>query len=515
MKELIFRLSSLVSGSLGDVWEQLRDGAAQEVSAAVIAAGAIGLISNGVYVAVYRCVRSGRMRSRFVKAHASPNDRCFAACGDPAVVAEHDRDAADWIPNPRADTLLDGVLRSGTFAYVITGECGCGKSSCVRRALLRSKLPFVYANLRCETDSGGLVTQLAEAVDFKFDERVTWLNRVAEQLLGFDPVGGRSEEGDSDWRRLSTAIETVAEDVLFRTGKKATLVIDNLQRLVDVDGDDETPLGSRAVARVADWAAACADDGGPLRVIFAVPHGHELRRLFHRRALSRLQICNLPAVSHDRATDWLVAKTQADPAAAADFVRKVGGLPLALQRAADLHRTLRMPLQNIEDGFFCLGVSVLQQWDLLGKHGGQDAGAAREAVWGLLVRLLEADEVGGPPERLPKACSLMGQLQGEGTKRGVGVCALSGMPSEALAVVERLIDASVISAQGGRLLLHSPPVRVAVGRISGQNAQQAAAAAQPSTGQSPTAAETPPQPRRNDSGGARRFKSRRMGDVTE
>eukprot|EP01062_Namystynia_karyoxenos_P044456 TRINITY_DN32764_c0_g1_i2.p1 TRINITY_DN32764_c0_g1~~TRINITY_DN32764_c0_g1_i2.p1 ORF type:complete len:484 (+),score=160.80 TRINITY_DN32764_c0_g1_i2:83-1453(+) len=391
--------------------ERFREGAAQELSIAVLAAGGVGLATNALYVCIYTAVRRKRMRRAFLQNH-----RCQRDCSSPRA---RSCPCSDRIPTPEADQLVLRVLESGEFGYVITGECGCGKSEVLRRALERFHGPHVYVSVRSETDCGGLVTQIAEAVDFRFDERISWLDKVAERVLGEDP-SARSEERDSDFRRLSSAVEWAAQDVKLHRGGPAVLVIDNLQRLVDEEGV-EAGNPCMGVHRIADWAAACADDRGALRIVFALPHGPELQQLLRRRCLSRLQIFDLPPVQHRLATDWTARHLGAgqDRAAADRFVRTVGGLPLALQRARDSHICMGLSLAQVQDEWRTYGVDILQQWDLLtlSRDSGEEgiAGPVKAEVWQFLVRLIDAD--------------LDPALHGadESTKVGISACSLSKM----------------------------------------------------------------------------------------
>eukprot|EP00756_Hemistasia_phaeocysticola_P064228 Hpha_TRINITY_DN7617_c0_g1::TRINITY_DN7617_c0_g1_i1::g.19337::m.19337 len=441
------------------VWRQVGEVASQELSVTVLTASAIGLASNAFYAYLYALIRRNRMDQSFLRG-------LMKTCSKLGHRPEKE-ETEDWIPHPKGEQLVENVLKEGKFTYILSGECGCGKSRLLRRALSSmnlKNLPHVYVNIRPSYASGALISQIAEGVEFHFDEKVAWVRRIVEQLLGFDPTSGRDDDPeDSEWRRLQKAVEESAARVYTQKGERPVLVIDNVQRLFSTTDDDNSTIDS--IMHLTEWAAACADDRSPLRIVMAIPHGSDLRQLMRKRSrvFSRLQVCDVPRIEPQPATEWLARTVGVEPEEAERVVQRTGPLPLGLRRVVDMHDTLGMTFREIEDHMCVLGMQLMQQFGFL--RGNIYCDPVRSELFSFLLALFDADVQGAPiaaPQlpRMQSACTKQ-------TSKKSDVCSLFKLSPAVAEQVNELFDLAIITSQGGRIFLHAPPVRFMVSRFAG------------------------------------------------
>jgi len=177
-----------------------------------------------------------------------------------------------WIERKKQMKVLDSLMHPSLIStyLLITGEHGCGKSSLVQEVIQEKKSGVIYVD--CE----------------EFDASMS-------KALDYKPIKGEPMPQGIDWLRL---FRNCAENYSSKKpGKKATLVIDNINLLVK----NKKELLLQQLQDAAKGAA----DSKAYRVIFVSSEGSGTEFLQKFSASSRMETYYVPDLTESEAKELL------------------------------------------------------------------------------------------------------------------------------------------------------------------------------------------------------------------
>ncbi|KAL4435182.1 hypothetical protein ABPG77_001864 [Micractinium sp. CCAP 211/92] len=300
--------------------------------------------------------------------------------------------AAEWYYKKQVlDTLMRGVLppplpppelerselrqrmrelleppEADSFYKIVTGPPGGGKSTLLREACrnLGSGVGYLDVNPAFEVDFG---RDLGNAFNFRLQDHLSFLNTVAQPVLGTKYEDPRGQHPLATTRRSAEALHDAAREFRAKTGRPFVLVIDSADRLARNEDSEKVLAAMRAFAR--DWAQE-----GSITTIFVAHEWSTVEKLIgdhpvQSRAGPPLRV---PDVTPEESLQYLEALGVA-PLMAEKCAGLVGGSLLSLQRCAALAKA-GLPFAEIKQQMLDLIELAFVQAGLLDQSPQREGG---------------------------------------------------------------------------------------------------------------------------------------------
>ena len=206
------------------------------------------------------------------------------------------------------------------------GETGCGKSTAVREAIYEAPTPKGVVYFLASELIGSFSSRLGSALGFSRD--VVDIAALARRFLSGNPdkaMNGNSEEPYATWDVLAPALTKAAALYRKKNGVPMVLVIDAVDLIAKRDPNFLIVL--------QDFAKASADFGD-LRVVFVSSEGKTLPLLMGSSAISRCEIFEVPDLSFEEATSYLIRRGVKESVAGVAVSQIAGGRLILLSSLA-------------------------------------------------------------------------------------------------------------------------------------------------------------------------------------
>eukprot|EP01062_Namystynia_karyoxenos_P070101 TRINITY_DN65494_c0_g1_i1.p1 TRINITY_DN65494_c0_g1~~TRINITY_DN65494_c0_g1_i1.p1 ORF type:complete len:733 (+),score=142.04 TRINITY_DN65494_c0_g1_i1:75-2273(+) len=317
------------------------------------------------------------------------------------------------IPRGNLEKQVERALSTGTCSQLILGSRGCGKSWLLRKLsakLQQSGDALAYISVRPRSTTQEFIVQLAERMDFRFQQPTSWLVRFVRWV--FENHGGQKDASEASsevscFHRLTAALELAAREISAGnwehrgTGRMPTLVIDNLQNLhADPDDsvDDDAPgTHVKFIISLVEWAAWCADKR-ILRVVLGLPSTPHFDKVLQSSPhLASLQTLEFPPL---RKEVWLedamkhlcpTAEKNDEARHCALAVLSIVESPLDAKKVWDSCTQLRLGWDRVARLMLAQGFRLLRNYDLdnLAVSGDPADDKTRARTWRLLLHLID------------------------------------------------------------------------------------------------------------------------------